>query len=191
MHKKPIVYPYIPNSVPEIKEAMMKEVGVTDPMQLYEEIPEHLKYHKEMQLPKPILDEYSIRRHTEELLGKNKTCGEHLSFLGAGCAQHFVPAVCDTFYPRDVNKQSVSGNNVQAGTDMRDSVMADDNLGINAADSSHIYESSASNLTPLVVCNVDDCKYWQHDVCKAEDITIDGAEAAISGDTRCKTYNPK
>jgi len=100
-------------------------------------------------------------------------------------------AVCDTFYPRDVNKQSVSGRNVQAGTDMRDSVMADDNLGINAADSSHIYESSASNLTPLVVCNVDDCKYWQHDICKADEITIDGAEAAISGDTRCKTYDPK
>lgn len=100
-------------------------------------------------------------------------------------------AVCDTFYPRDVNKQSVSGRDVQAGTDLRDSVMADDNLGINAADSSHIYESSASNLTPLVVCNADDCKYWQHDVCKAEEITIDGAQAAISGDTRCKTYDPK
>lgn len=95
MHKESIVYPYIPNSVPEIKAAMMKEVGVTNPMQLYEEIPEHLKYSQEMQLPQPILDEYSIRRHTEELLGKNKTCGEYLSFLGAGCAQHFVPAVCD------------------------------------------------------------------------------------------------
>ncbi|NLT20709.1 MAG: DUF1540 domain-containing protein [Syntrophomonadaceae bacterium] len=99
-------------------------------------------------------------------------------------------AVCDTFYPRDVNKQSVSGNNVQAGTDMRDSVMADDNLGINAADSSHIYESHASNLTPLVTCNADDCKYWKHDVCKAQEITIDGPTAAISGDTRCQTYAP-
>ena len=95
MHKKPIVYPYIPNSAPETKAAMMKEVGVTDPMQLYEEIPEHLKYNQAMQLPEPILDEYSIRRHTDEILGKNKTCCEYLSFLGAGCAQHFVPAVCD------------------------------------------------------------------------------------------------
>lgn len=95
MHKKPVVYPYIPNSVPEIKAQMMNEVGVTEPMQLYEEIPEHLKYNKELQLPEPILDEYSIRRHTDEILSKNKTCDEYLSFLGAGCAQHFVPAVCD------------------------------------------------------------------------------------------------
>ena len=73
MHKKPIVYPYIPNSAPETKAAMMKEVGVTEPMQLYEEIPEHLKYNQEMKLPEPILDEYSIRRHTDEILGKNKT----------------------------------------------------------------------------------------------------------------------
>lgn len=100
-------------------------------------------------------------------------------------------AVCDTFYPRDVNKQFVSNKDVQAGTDMRDSVMADDNLGINAADSSHIYESGASNLTPLVACNADDCKYWENDVCKAEEITIDGPTAAISGDTRCKTYDPE
>jgi glycine dehydrogenase subunit 1 len=31
----------------------------------------------------------------EEILGKNRTAGELLSFLGAGCGQHYVPAVCD------------------------------------------------------------------------------------------------
>jgi glycine dehydrogenase subunit 1 len=31
----------------------------------------------------------------EGLLAKNKTAGEYLSFLGAGCYQHHVPAVCD------------------------------------------------------------------------------------------------
>lgn len=100
-------------------------------------------------------------------------------------------AVCDTFYPRDVNKHPVSGRNVQTGTDLRDSVLADDNLGVNIADSSHIHESRASNLTPLVVCNAEDCKHWEHDVCKAEGITIDGPGAAVSGDTRCKTYDPE
>lgn len=95
MQKKTIVYPYIPNTVPEIKQAMMQEVGVTDPMQLYEEIPEHLKYKQALKLPEPFLDEYSIRRHTDELLSKNKNADEYLYFLGAGCAPHFVPAVCD------------------------------------------------------------------------------------------------
>ena len=95
MEKKEIVYPYIPNSVPEIKAEMMKEVGVTDVMQLYEEIPESLKFKGKLNLPEPIRDEYSIKRHTEAILAKNKNCIEYTNFLGAGCAQHFVPAVCD------------------------------------------------------------------------------------------------
>ncbi len=90
-----IVYPYVPNSVPEVKAQMMKEVGVTDIMELYEEIPEKLKFKGKLNLPEPILDEYSIRRHVEGLLNKNKNAKEYLNFLGAGCAMHFVPAVCD------------------------------------------------------------------------------------------------
>jgi len=95
MSKNKIIYPYIPNSVPEVKAQMLKELGVNDVMDLYAEIPEHLKYHGTMNLPEPILDEYSLKRHVEGLLNKNKNCSEYLSFLGAGCAQHFVPAVCD------------------------------------------------------------------------------------------------
>ncbi|MGR6836935.1 aminomethyl-transferring glycine dehydrogenase subunit GcvPA [Syntrophomonas erecta] len=97
MHnKEQIVYPYIPNSVPETKQAMMKEIGISDIMELYErEIPDELRFKGEMQLPEPLYDEYSIRRHTEEILAKNKNCKENTCFLGAGCAPHFVPAVCD------------------------------------------------------------------------------------------------
>jgi glycine dehydrogenase subunit 1 len=95
MIEKKTVFPYIPNSVPEIKEQMLKELGVSDIMELYAEIPEHLRFKGKMNLPAPILDEYSIRRHVEGLLNKNKNCSEYLNFLGAGCAQHFVPAVCD------------------------------------------------------------------------------------------------
>jgi len=36
-----------------------------------------------------------LRRHIEGILSKNKTCQEYLNFLGAGCWQHYVPAVCD------------------------------------------------------------------------------------------------
>jgi glycine dehydrogenase subunit 1 len=31
----------------------------------------------------------------EKILSKNKNCNEYLNFLGAGCWQHYVPAVCD------------------------------------------------------------------------------------------------
>ena len=95
MSESRVVYPYIPNSVPEVKAQMLKEVGASNITELYSEIPEHLKIQRKMNLPEPILDEYSLRRHVEGLLDRNQNCKNYLSFLGAGCAQHFVPAVCD------------------------------------------------------------------------------------------------
>lgn len=94
------VFPYIPNSVPEVKKEMMDFVGVEDEMQLYEEIPEHLRFHGTMKLPKPIRDEYSMKRHIEEILAKNRNCQEFSNFLGAGCQQHYTPAVCDEMMGR-------------------------------------------------------------------------------------------
>jgi glycine dehydrogenase subunit 1 len=95
MSENHVVNPYAPNSVAEIKQQMMKEIGIEDVMELYEEIPDHLRFKGRMDLPEPIRDEYSIRRHVEMLLGRNRNCSDHLNFLGAGCAQHYVPAVCD------------------------------------------------------------------------------------------------
>ncbi|UCH02683.1 MAG: aminomethyl-transferring glycine dehydrogenase, partial [Candidatus Bathyarchaeota archaeon] len=93
--EKPIVYPYIPNSVPTAKNQMLKEVEAKSMEDFFEDIPEKLKLKKNMSLPKPFLSEYSLRRHIERILSKNKTCQEYLNFLGAGCWQHHVPAVCD------------------------------------------------------------------------------------------------
>jgi len=95
MSENKMVYPYIPNSVPEVKAQMLRELGLDDEMDLFSEIPDHLQYKKRMNLPEPILDEYSLKRHIVGLLNKNRNCSEYLNFLGAGCAQHFVPAVCD------------------------------------------------------------------------------------------------
>ena len=89
------IYPYIPNSVPEVKAEMLKEVGANDIMDLYEEIPDNLKFKGKLNIPDPLLDEYSLKRHLEGLLSKNKHGNEYINFLGAGCYQHFVPAVCD------------------------------------------------------------------------------------------------
>lgn len=100
MSKEKVVYPYIPNSVPEIKAELMKEVGVSDERQLFEEIPDELLLNRKMNLPEPILDEHSIKKHVEGILKKNKNCSEYLNFIGAGCAQHFVPAVCDEINSR-------------------------------------------------------------------------------------------
>lgn len=93
--KKPTVYPYIPSSVPTVKNQMLKEVGAKSVEELFEDIPDKLRLKKNMNLPKPRFSEYSLRRHIERILSKNKTCQEYLNFLGAGCWQHYVPAVCD------------------------------------------------------------------------------------------------
>jgi len=93
--ERPTVYPYIPNSVSTVKNRMLKEVGAESVDDFFEDIPEKLRLKKKMNLPKPLMDECSLRRHVEGILSKNKTCQEYLNFLGAGCWQHYVPAVCD------------------------------------------------------------------------------------------------
>lgn len=95
MSKNRPVFPYVPNSVSKVKSEMLREVGAGDEMDLYSEIPERLRFKRKLKLPVPILDEYSLRRHVEGLLEKNNNCSDFLNFLGAGCAEHFVPAVCD------------------------------------------------------------------------------------------------
>jgi glycine dehydrogenase subunit 1 len=74
---------------------MLAEIGVPTIEDLYRGIPERLRYSGEMRLPPALESEAALRRHMEQLLGQNQHCGRALNFLGAGCYQHYVPAVCD------------------------------------------------------------------------------------------------
>jgi glycine dehydrogenase subunit 1 len=95
-----IVYPYIPNSVPEAKNELLKEINVESVEELYEDIPSEIRLDRGLNLPDPIVSESQLRKHAEEILSKNITCQENLSFLGGGCWQHYVPAVCDEINQR-------------------------------------------------------------------------------------------
>ena len=99
--KRSVVYPYIPNSAPLVKKEMLKAVDAENIEELYEEIPASIRFTKKMDMPEPYLSEYALRRHVEDLLSKNKSCKEYINFLGAGCWQHYVPAVCDEINGRD------------------------------------------------------------------------------------------
>jgi glycine dehydrogenase subunit 1 len=94
-NEKKIVYPYIPNSTSHVKKQMLKEVGVKSVEAFFEDIPEKLRLTNYLNLPKPFLSEYSLKRYIKGILSKNKNCQEYLNFLGGGCWQHHVPAVCD------------------------------------------------------------------------------------------------
>lgn len=93
------IHPYIPNMVPEIQEEMLNEIGVQSVMELYNCIPKELQFQGNMDLSKP-LTEYELRRYIEAILQKNINTKEYVSFLGAGCWQHFIPAVCDEINQR-------------------------------------------------------------------------------------------
>jgi glycine dehydrogenase subunit 1 len=93
--KKAFVHPYIPNAVPEIRAEMLQEIGVPDVETLYQEIPDELRFKRKLNLPHPFLSEYELKRHVTGILSKNETCENYLNFLGAGCWQHYIPAVCD------------------------------------------------------------------------------------------------
>jgi glycine dehydrogenase subunit 1 len=92
-------HPYMPNSDPGIKREMLKEIGVQSVEELFADIPEGTRLKKRLQLP-PAKSEYQVRREVEAILSRNKTCGDLVSFLGAGCWPHYVPAVCDEINSR-------------------------------------------------------------------------------------------
>ena len=95
-----MVHPYIPNSVPEVKEEMLRAVGAKSIDELYADIPEALRLRSRLNLPEPLLSETELIRHVDGLLNRNQSTRESLSFLGAGCYQHQVPAVCDEINSR-------------------------------------------------------------------------------------------
>ena len=79
---------------------MLREIGVGSAEELYESIPAHLRLGRRLDLPDPFPSEYDLRRHVEGLLKRNRTCDDYLNFRGAGCWQHYVPAVCDEINSR-------------------------------------------------------------------------------------------
>ena len=100
MNKDQIVHPYIPNTVPQVQEEMLAAIGASNIDELYELIPDDLLFKGKLEIPDGYRDEYSLRRHMNELLAKNVPTSERLSFLGGGCSPHYVPAICDVINSR-------------------------------------------------------------------------------------------
>jgi glycine dehydrogenase subunit 1 len=96
---KHFVHPYIPNSVPEIKEAMLREIGVSDVEELYTDIPKKFLMKNMLNIPS-ISSEHGVMNHAKAILSRNKSFHDIPSFLGAGCWPHHVPAVCDEIIGR-------------------------------------------------------------------------------------------
>ena len=89
------VHPYIPNSIPEVRAAMLEAVDAESVEELYAAIPAHLRLDRPLDLPAPLSSESELVRHVGELIDRNTSTRRLVSFLGAGCYDHQVPAVCD------------------------------------------------------------------------------------------------
>lgn len=97
---QPVAHPWMANSLPDIKEAMLREIGAHSIEELFAQIPSSHRLAKPLELPAALHSEVALKRHLDDLLGKNSTCDRHLNFLGAGCWQHHVPAVVDEIVGR-------------------------------------------------------------------------------------------
>jgi glycine dehydrogenase subunit 1 len=93
-------HPYIPNTATAVREEMLRAVGVESAEQLFDALPDDLKLNRPLDLPPPILSELDLKRHVYGLLKKNTSNASVLSFLGGGCWQHDIPAVCDEINSR-------------------------------------------------------------------------------------------
>jgi glycine cleavage system P protein (glycine dehydrogenase) subunit 1 len=93
-------HPYMAISPPGVVRELMEETGVESIDDLFEQIPAAHRLARPLELPPAIRAEGELRRHLTEILTRNGSCADHLSFLGAGCWQHYVPAICDEIVTR-------------------------------------------------------------------------------------------
>jgi glycine dehydrogenase subunit 1 len=98
--QKDRAHPYMANSTDEARRQMLNVVGVADVEELFAQIPADHRLTGELDLGPALRSEAELRRHLMTILGRNSTCEENLSFLGAGCWQHYVPAICDEIADR-------------------------------------------------------------------------------------------
>ncbi|MEK7309589.1 MAG: aminomethyl-transferring glycine dehydrogenase subunit GcvPA [Planctomycetota bacterium] len=85
--------PYIPHTDTDIRE-MLAAANVANLEDLFSSIPKELHLTKPLALPAP-LSEMEATKLLAELADKNTNVANTPSFLGAGCYNHFIPAVVD------------------------------------------------------------------------------------------------
>ncbi len=94
-------HPWIPNSVPEVKSEMLKELGINDVLELFNDVPKELilKEPPKIGLGRP-LTEYEVRRVFESVISKNNVFLNPPPFIGGGVCYHHVPAAVKAIISR-------------------------------------------------------------------------------------------
>ena len=88
------------SSVAALRQEMLAETGAATVQDLFVQVPASHRLKRPLELPAQLTSEAALRRHLVELLARNTSCEDALSFLGAGCYRHHVPAICDEIVGR-------------------------------------------------------------------------------------------
>ncbi len=73
---------------------MLATIGISDVSELFSDIPEKVRFKGELNI-KPKKSETSLLRELGNISKKNITTETHVSFLGAGAYDHYIPTVVD------------------------------------------------------------------------------------------------
>ena len=107
---EPQAHPWMANSVAETQQTMLAEIGAKSISELFEQIPSDHRLKRPLDLPPQLASEAELSRHLLHTLRKNITTEDCLSFLGAGCWPHYVPAVVEEIVGRTEFLTSVWGS---------------------------------------------------------------------------------
>ena len=103
-------YPYIPNSNEAVRKEMLDFIGAKSVVEIYSFIPDEVRMKKPLDIPAPFTTEQELSKHMNSILAVDSTCEENISFLGAGCYDHYVPAICDEIIGRSEFLTAYSGD---------------------------------------------------------------------------------
>lgn len=105
----PSPHPFMANTAPESYKEMLRVAEVSDIEEVFEQIPDDHRFKGEWKVPKALKSEAALSKHLTSILRKNISAQDYLSFLGAGCWQHYVPAICDEMVTRTEFSTNVWG----------------------------------------------------------------------------------
>ncbi|WP_102345618.1 aminomethyl-transferring glycine dehydrogenase subunit GcvPA [Bacillus sp. Marseille-P3661] len=78
----------------EDKHHMLQTIGVNSIDQLFEDIPDEVRFKGELKLA-PSLSEPELLKKLQKLAANNSDIKRYISFLGAGVYEHYIPTIVD------------------------------------------------------------------------------------------------
>ena len=85
------MFPYIPVTKKD-EDEMLSVIGVNSIDDLFTDIPENLKFNRELKLPKQ-KSEVEIRNIFKNLANKNNSTSDSICFIGGGSYDSYIPSI--------------------------------------------------------------------------------------------------